>query len=290
MPCATASVEQPTFGTVGRMESGPDLPILAARDELTRALRTYPRLLLTAPTGSGKSTQVPQFILDDLLRPEEGVVVLQPRRLACRLLARWVATQRGTRLGEEVGYQVRFESCIGPRTRLRYVTEGLLLRQLLTKPALPDVRAVVLDEFHERHLEADLMLGLLRRLQETERPDLLLVVMSATLDVASLRDYLAPCEVRSVTGRQYPVEISYLAKPLRDEPIWDVVATQLDRPFEGDVLVFMPGSYEIQRTIRAIQERHGGRFIVLPLHGDLPVRDQEAALARYDRPKIVVAT
>lgn len=272
------------------MSQRPDLPICAARQDLIRALRAHPRLILSAPTGSGKSTQVPQFILDDLLQDNEQVVVLQPRRLAARLLARWVATQRGVRLGDEVGYQVRFEHCVGPRTRLRYVTEGLLLRQLLVEPSLPGVGAVVLDEFHERHLEGDLMLGLLRRLQETSRPDLRVVVMSATLDVNRLRDYLAPCEVISVEGRQYPVRVSYLSKPVRDEPIWDVVAAQLDRAFAGDALVFMPGSYEIQRTIRAIQERHGQRFVVLPLHGDLPVREQEAALARYDRPKIVVAT
>lgn len=272
------------------MQTRTELPVASERDRLIEALRKWPRLILTAPTGSGKSTLLPQYLADHVVSSPSQVVVVEPRRIAARMLARWVADQRGCQLGDEVGYQVRFENVTGPRTRLRWVTEGLLLRQLLQEPTLGGVGAVVLDEFHERHLEGDLLLALLRGLQDSKRPDLRLLVMSATLQTDSLRNYLQPCEVVSVSGRQFPVHIKYLPKPLRDEPMWDVVALLLDQSFEGDALVFMPGAYEIQRTVRTIREKHGSRFIVLPLHGDLPLRDQDAALARYERPKVVVAT
>jgi ATP-dependent helicase HrpB len=264
------------------------LPIVEIRDALLAAAQQYRRLIVTAPTGSGKSTQVPQFLLD--AGSTGQIVILQPRRLPARLLAGWVAQARGGKVGEEVGYQIRFDDHTSPRTRIRYVTEGILLRQMLTDPKLTGVSCVLFDEFHERHLYGDITLARALQIQESTRPDLLLVVMSATLDIAAVEKYLQPCRVLESHGRTFPVEIRHLAKPVGDFPIWDIAAEELDRQFDGDALVFMPGAYEIHRTLQAIRDRHGRRFIVLPLHGDLPPQDQDAAVARYDRPKVVVAT
>jgi ATP-dependent helicase HrpB len=228
-----------------------------------------------------------------LFREDSQVVILQPRRLPTRLLAAWVAQQRGVKLGEEVGYQIRFDDVTSPRTRIRYVTEGVLLRQMLSDPTLRGVGTLIFDEFHERHLYGDITLARALQIQETTRPDLLIVVMSATLDVAMVQQYLAPCTVLSSEGRTFPVGIEYLPKSAGEIPLWELAAdalAQLTATHTGDALVFMPGGYEISRTVQAVRDTLGSGFIVLPLHGDLPVNDQDAAVARYDRRKIVVAT
>ena len=172
-----------------------DLPIYELEDEIVRSLLARPRLILQAPTGSGKSTQVPQMLLDRDLLGEGEVVVLQPRRLATRMLARRVAAERNGRLGDEVGYQIRFEKVASRQTRIRFVTEGILLRQLLQDPELRGVAAILFDEFHERHLYGDITLARTLQLQETTRPELKLVVMSATLESDKLEKYLAPCPI-----------------------------------------------------------------------------------------------
>jgi ATP-dependent helicase HrpB len=162
------------------------LPIWSVHDRILAALRDRGRLVLSAPTGSGKTTQVPQMLLalaELAAGPAREIVILEPRRLAARMTARRVAEETGSPIGELVGYQTRFESKVAPSTRVRFVTEGVFLRQLQEDPSLARVGAVLIDEFHERSLDADLALGLLRRLQETTRPDLRIVVMSATLDV-----------------------------------------------------------------------------------------------------------
>jgi ATP-dependent helicase HrpB len=275
--------------------SGRNLPILELRESLLSALAKQRRLILTAPTGSGKSTQVPQMLLDGGLLGSAGgqVVILQPRRLPARMLAAWVAKDRGVKLGEEVGYQIRFDDVTSRATRIRYVTEGVLLRQMLSDPELRGVSAIIFDEFHERHLYGDITLARALQIQEIARPDLIIVVMSATLDVGPLRKYLDPCELLSSQGRTFPVEIEYLSKPVGDWPIWEAAVKELERlvvQHEGDALVFMPGGYEISRTVQAAQDALGSRFIVLPLHGDLPTNDQDAAVAQYDRRKVVVST
>jgi ATP-dependent helicase HrpB len=252
-------------------------------------------LILTAPTGSGKSTQVPQMLLDGGVLGSAGkqVVVLQPRRLPARMLAAWVAKDRGVKLGDEVGYQIRFDDVTSRSTRIRYVTEGVLLRQMLSDDNLRGVSAVIFDEFHERHLYGDITLARALQIQETTRPDLIIIVMSATLDVGPRRKYLAPCDLLSSQGRTFPVDIEYLPKPVGDWPVWESAVKELERlaaQHEGDALVFMPGAYEISRTVQAAQDALGNRFIVLPLHGDLPTNDQDAAVAQYDRRKVVVST
>jgi ATP-dependent helicase HrpB len=273
-----------------------DLPIYELENALAASLRNHNRLILQAPTGSGKSTQVPQMILDHGLAGDGEIVVLQPRRLATRMLASRVASERRVRLGEEVGYQIRLDRVCSARTRIRFVTEGILLRQMLADPKLRGVGAIVFDEFHERHLYGDITLAQALELQERHRPDLRLVVMSATLETRVLEKYLAPCDTLSSAGRTYPVDIEYLDRPVRPDetPIWEVAAAQFEDlapETEGDVLIFMPGAYEIARTISAISASKIGRdFVVLPLHGELPAGEQDAAINRYDRRKVIVST
>ena len=272
------------------------LPIFELEARILDELRSKSRLILQAPTGSGKSTQVPQMLLDGGLLGDGEVVILQPRRLAARLLAARVASERKGRLGDEVGYQIRFEKVTSPRTRIRFVTEGILLRQLVQDPELRGVSAILFDEFHERHLYGDITLARALQLQETVRPDLLIVVMSATLDAGALEKFLEPCSLLTSSGRQHPVTIEFLPKPVRgdDYPIWQLAADELERvarSTEGDVLVFMPGRYEITRTIAAVKASSvGAQFVALPLYGELPPAEQDAALAAYEKRKVIVST
>ncbi len=272
----------------------PDLPIIEIERPLLETLTTQKRLVLTAPTGSGKSTQVPQMLLDGGLLKHGQVTVLQPRRLPTRMLAAWVAQARGVKLGGEVGYQMRLDNVTSPATRICYATEGVLLRRMLAEPDLKNVSAILFDEFHERHLYGDITLARALEIQQSTRPDLIIVVMSATLDVATVQKYLHPCALLSSEGRTYPVAIAYLAKPAGDAPVWDLAVKELQRLVrenpQGDALIFMPGAYEIARTVQAARATLGQQFVVFPLHGELPPSDQDAAVARYDRRKIVVAT
>src|SRR3954463_15989308 len=180
----------------------PDSPPIYELENYTgKTPPPHPRLIIQAPTGSGKSTQVPQIIFDHGLLGDGQVVILQPRRLAARLLAARVATGRNCRLGDEVGFQIRFENVTSPRTRIRFVTEGILLRQLIQDPELRGISAILFDEFHERHLYGDITLARAVSLQAASRPDLKLAVMSATLDAGSLEKYLAPCSILTSGGR-----------------------------------------------------------------------------------------
>ena len=270
-----------------------ELPIYELEEALVARVGASGRLILQAPTGSGKSTQVPQMLLDRGLLGDGEVVVLQPRRLPARMLATRVAEERGCSLGDEVGYQIRFDRVASERTRIRFVTEGILLRQMMGDPRLRGVSAILFDEFHERHLYGDITLARALDLQETERPDLKLIVMSATLDTTRLEDYLGGCESLRSAGRAYPVEMEYLDSPVKfeDYPMWELAASEfqrLERNYDGDALIFMPGAYEIGRTAQAI--RANSDCVVLPLHGELPVAEQDAALRSYGKRKVVVAT
>jgi len=282
------------------------LPIYEIENEIIARLETDGRLILSAPTGSGKSTQVPQMLWKHGLLGAGQVVILQPRRLAARLLAARVAQELGVKLGEEVGYQIRFENCTSAKTKIRFVTEGVLLRQLIADPELRGVSVILFDEFHERHLYGDITLARALDLQEQLRPDLKLAVMSATLNVGELEQYLGTnearpggsrCAVVASEGRTYPVEVEYLARRvgLNGPPAWELAAEEFRRFVReggaGDVLVFMPGGFEIAQTIEAIRYTSEAKgYVILPLHGELPPRDQDAAVARYEQPKVVVAT
>ncbi len=273
-----------------------ELPIYELENQLVAALRTQGRVVVQAPTGSGKSTQIPQMLRAHGFLTEGEVVVLQPRRLAARMLARRVAEEVGCELGAEVGYQIRLESRVSAATRIRFVTEGILLRQMSFDARLRGVAALVFDEFHERHLYGDISLARALQIQATTRPDLKIVVMSATLDAEVLRTYLAPCEILTSQGRSFPVAIEYLAKAVsfENEPVWEVAARECARvagQTEGDFLVFLPGAYEIGRTVQALAEQRAlNGCVVLPLHGELPPEAQDRAVARTAARKIIVST
>src|SRR5262245_35525922 len=270
------------------------LPIDSLLPEIIAQLRLSPNVVLEAPPGAGKTTRVPPALLDAGIAGGGEVVVLQPRRLAARMAARRVAAERSERVGESVGYEVRFDSVSGPRTRLRYVTEGILARRLLSDPTLARVGCVVLDEFHERHLESDVALAALRRLREGPRPDLALVVMSATLDAEPVAKYLGDAPRIRSAGRAFPVEVEHAAQR-DDRPLEQQVAAAVARvvasTLDGDVLVFLPGAAEIRRATdacRALADRLG--LLLLPLHGDLPADEQDRAVRPADRRKVVLST
>ena len=271
------------------------LPIDALQDGLVAACGRVRRLVLRAPTGSGKSTRIPQMLLD-LNLVQGQIVVLQPRRIAARLLAARIAQERGVKLGGEVGYQIRFERVESAQTRIKFVTEALLLRQMASDPELKGVGAVVFDEFHERNLHSDVALALARRLQETHRPDLLIMAMSATLDTEGVAKWLGSAETLAADGRAYPVQVEYTHLPRNStRPIWDAAAEQVRRVLreesEGDVLVFMPGSYEIMRTIGAVRNLpESGGVDILPLYGELPPEEQDRAVKPSPGRKVIVAT
>jgi len=273
------------------------LPIDPLLPQIVAALRAGPSLVVEAPPGAGKTTRVPAALHDAGIAGGGEVVVLEPRRLAARLAARRVAEERGERPGETVGWQVRFEEVAGPRTRIRYVTEGLLTRRLLSAPSLPGVGAVVLDEFHERHLPGDLALAFLRRLQRTTRPDLKLVAMSATLDAAPVARFLDAPSLRS-EGRRFEVAVEHLSpeEAARPEARLEALVVRAVRRLareglEGDVLVFLPGAAEIRRAGDALAEFAAGAGVDLrPLHGDLPPDEQDRAVRPGPRRKVILST
>ena len=270
------------------------LPVDEILHAAVETLRRGRSLVVEAPPGAGKTTRLPAALLDAGVAGEGDVLVLEPRRLAARMAARRVAEERGERLGETVGYQIRFEEVAGRATRLRFLTEGVLTRRLLADPQLKGVGCVVLDEFHERHLQADLALALLRRLQKTTRPDLKLVAMSATLDAEPVALYLDDCPVLRSEGRRFDVRVEHLARhnerPLEvqaEAAVRRLVAEGLD----GHVLVFLPGAASIRKT-QAECERVAAEneLLVLPLHGELPAEQQDAAVRPTERRKLILST
>lgn len=269
------------------------LPVDDVLAELVAALRDSPAAVLHAPTGAGKTTRVPPALARSGLAGDRTILMVEPRRIAARAAARRIAEENRWRLGGEVGYHVRFDRCAGRDTRLLVATPGILLQQLHSDPYLERVGLIVFDEFHERGLDSDLALGFARALQQTVRPELKLVAMSATLAAKQVAVYLGGCPVVASDGRLHPVAVRYEPKPPATPP---EVATadavrRLARETPGDILVFLPGWAEIRQVQRALApwaEERG--FAVMPLHGDLPPAEQDAVLGRLDRRKIVLAT
>lgn len=267
----------------------PALPVDSILPAIASALKGHSSLVLEAAPGAGKTTRVPPALLGQVAG---DVLVLEPRRLAARLAARRAAMEAGEALGETVGYQVRFEEVAGPRTRLRFVTEGVLTRRLLSDPDLRGVDAVVLDEFHERHLDTDLALALLRRLQQ-RRPQLKLVVMSATLDAVPVAAFLGGCPVFKAEGRAFPLTLEY--RPYSPKPLEEQVRGALDLLLQsrhsGHILVFLPGAAEIRRAARACEGlASAAGALLLPLHGDLSPAEQDRAVAPSVQQKVLLST
>lgn len=269
------------------------LPIDPFLPQLLDALAETPCAVVQAPTGAGKTTRVPPALLDSGLAGKGRIIMLEPRRLAARAAAQRMAWERESPLGGEIGYQVRFDARQGPRTRILVVTEGLLVRMVLEDPILESVGAVIFDEFHERSLDSDLALGMVRLVQQTVRPDLRLLVMSATLGSEAISRYLGDCPIVTGEGRMFPVDIRYQPRPLHG-PLVPAVLQGIEQVLDqtpGDVLVFLPGLGEIRQVaakLASIAEQRD--LAVLPLHGDLPGEQQDAALLPQPRRKIVLAT
>jgi ATP-dependent helicase HrpB len=256
-----------------------DLPIHAALPELRAALSRHPCVLLDAPPGAGKSTQVPLALLDVPWLDGQRIVMLEPRRLAARMVARRLAENIGEAVGVTVGYRIRQESCVGQATRIEVVTEGILTRLIQSDPALTGIGLVIFDEYHERSLHADLGLALAREVQQALRPELRLLIMSATLEDTRLARLLDDAPIVRSDGRQHPVEIRY-APRLRELPLEQAVVSAVRRAVketEGDLLVFLPGTGEIRRCEMLLA--HYPALCLAPLHGDLDSAAQQRALA-----------
>jgi ATP-dependent helicase HrpB len=268
------------------------LPIDDVMPQLVAAVRERRTCVLVAPPGAGKTTRVPGVLLDAGV-VDGSIVVLQPRRLAARLAAARIASERGVQLGGEVGYQVRFDRKVSAATRIELVTEGVLTRRLLGDPDLRGVGCVIIDEFHERHLDGDLALAMVARLRE-RRPELALVVMSATLDAEPVAAYLDGAPIVRSEGRTFPVTIEHAPQP-DDRQLGKQVAAAVRRAaqqgLDGDMLVFLPGAGEIRRCAEDLEDAaRTFDLAVMPLHGDLPADEQDAAVRPALRRKVILST
>jgi ATP-dependent helicase HrpB len=268
------------------------LPIDPILPQLLAALHDSAAVVLQAPPGAGKTTRVPPAILDDSLIIGRRVLLLEPRRIAARAAARRMSAERGTPPGDLFGWHVRFERNATRNTRVLAVTPGILLRLLQDDPYLESTGVIIFDEFHERGLECDLALGLVRLIQMNVRPDLKLVVMSATLETRSIARYLGDCPVITSEGSVFPVDVRY--EPKRDDDRWAIatakaVARVLDET-PGDVLAFLPGVGEIRAAADELANRTGDDILVLPLYGELSAEEQDRALLPQTKRKVVLAT
>lgn len=268
-----------------------DLPICKAFNEIKEAFLSSLNLIIKSPTGSGKSIGLPILLLRENL-VQGQILVVQPRRIAARLLARRVAGILGVPIGDSVGYQVRFENETSSSTKIIYLTDGVLFRKILSDPTLSRVGLVIFDEFHERSLQMDASLALLKEIQETQRPSLKLLLTSATLALEETKQYLSNSKSIELFFRTYPVDIEY--RSLQSEVIWKRVSVELKRCIsnrEGDVLIFASGAYEITRIIQEIQSAPWSKSLLIrPLYGDMRIEDQEFALKKTEERKIIVST
>lgn len=269
------------------------LPVAAVVPELFTALDASPQVLLTAPTGAGKSTWLPLRLL------EHGgikgrIILLEPRRLAARNVAQRLAELLNEKPGETVGYRMRAQSCVGSQTRLEVVTEGVLTRMIQRDPELTGAGLVILDEFHERSLQADLALALLLDVQQGLRDDLKLLIMSATLDNGRLQQLLPDAPMIISEGRTFPVERRYqpLAAHLRFDEAVAIATAELLRHESGSLLLFLPGVGEILRVQEQLATRVGGDVVLCPLYGALTLAEQRQAIlpAPQGKRKVVLAT
>ncbi len=266
------------------------LPIDAVLPEVLAAIRSAGLAVLEAPPGAGKTTRVPPALLDLV---EGRILMLEPRRLAARAAAERIAEEGAWSLGREVGFRVRGEAKTSAETRIEVVTEGILTRMIQSDPELKGISAVIFDEFHERSLQADLGLALALEVRDTLRPDLAIIVMSATLDGAAVAALLGDAPVIRAEGRAFPVDTRWLEKPLAPKArLEDTVSPLIRRALsetDGGVLVFLPGEGEIRRVVGALGQILGAE--ILPLYGAMKLTDQRRAVRPLDGArKIVLAT
>lgn len=300
----------PTYFKI--LETRRRLPVHAQRERFLKAYQENQFLVLVGETGSGKTTQIPQFVLFDDLPHLNGKMIActQPRRVAAMSVADRVSKEMDVQLGEEVGYSIRFEENTGPRTFLKYMTDGMLLREAMTDPDLTRYSTLILDEAHERTLATDILMGLLKEVAE-RRPDLKIIVMSATLEAAKFQDYFGsgktdgaehPAPLVSVPGRTHPVEILYTTEPLSnyvESAVETVHNIHLTEP-EGDILLFLTGEDEIEDVCRrlrimgeeSMENSNTGPMTVYPLYGSLSPQQQNKVFepAPLNGRKCIVAT
>ena len=276
------------------VSSLPLLPVREALPQLDHALQAGGSAVLVAPPGAGKTTLVPLHLLQADWRNGGRIIVLEPRRLAARAAATQMARLLGEEVGKTVGYRMRLDSRYNAQTQILVVTEGVFARMILDDPELSGISAVLFDEFHERSLDADFGLALALDVQRALRPDLKILVMSATLDGARVAELLDNASVVESEGRSFPVEIRYQERKA-DERIEDAMARTIRTVLadeQGSLLCFLPGQGEIERTVRALEGRVGEHVMLCPLYGAMDGRDQDAAIkpARQGTRKVVLAT
>ncbi|HXT58434.1 MAG TPA: ATP-dependent helicase HrpB [Pirellulales bacterium] len=271
----------------------PPLPIDVVLAPLVEALSTNACAVLQAPAGAGKTSRVPLAMLDASLAGAGQIVLLQPRRLAARAAAARLAAERGCRLGSEIGYQVRFDRQASAATRVLAVTDGIFVRMLQDDPLLESIGAVIFDEFHERSLNTDLALAMVRRVQTEVRPELKIVVMSATLQAEPIARYLGGCPVVRSEGRLFPVAVEYL-RYASQGPLPQAAAQAVERALtdsSGDILAFLPGVAEIRKTADLLAGLAATADLeIRQLYGDLPLDEQQAVLQPAARRKVVLST
>ncbi|CAH8266820.1 unnamed protein product [Arabidopsis lyrata] len=292
----------PTFGQRSKLsiqEQRESLPIYKLKKELIQAVHDNQVLVVIGETGSGKTTQVTQYLAEAGYTTKGKIGCTQPRRVAAMSVAKRVAEEFGCRLGEEVGYAIRFEDCTGPDTVIKYMTDGMLLREILIDENLSQYSVIMLDEAHERTIHTDVLFGLLKKLMK-RRLDLRLIVTSATLDAEKFSGYFFNCNIFTIPGRTFPVEILYTKQPetdYLDAALITVLQIHLTEP-EGDILVFLTGQEEIDSACQSLYERMKGlgknvpELIILPVYSALPSEMQSRI---FDPPppgkrKVVVAT
>ena len=283
-----------------------DLPVVSVLAQMDNALEEKGRALLAAPPGAGKTTLVPLALMNRPWLKNKKIIMLEPRRLAARACAAHMAALLGETAGGRIGYQVRMERCIGPKTRVEIVTEGILTRRLQSDPGLDGVGLVIFDEFHERHIHGALALALSLDAAEGFAEDLRIAVMSATMDTRALSDLLGNAPVISSQGKTWPVETIYVDPHHQNAPSgskagWtgilptclNTVVKAMDR-HEGDILVFLPGAAAIRTLAEKLNEKfqHDPAVKIIPLFGSLSFRDQKIAIepAASGNRKIVLAT
>lgn len=268
------------------------LPVDIIIPQILAALDSCATVIIQAPPGSGKSTRIPLSLLDSDWLKQNKILMLEPRRLAAINLAEWISSGLGENVGGTVGYSIRFERKTSSRTRLEILTEGILTRRLQSDPFLESVGAVIFDEFHERSIHADTSLALCLYLQRTVRPDLKILIMSATLETRGVAALIPEARIVTCEGRLHPVEVRYLgemdADPARSVARAIVIAL---KESSGDILAFLPGAGEIRRCLSSLQQQYrGSEILFLPLYGDLSFGEQEKAIGVAAQRKVVLAT
>ncbi|KAM6500789.1 P-loop containing nucleoside triphosphate hydrolase protein [Amanita muscaria] len=296
---------QSGFGGLSTEAQRQFLPIYKHKDKLLHSIEKYGVTIIVGQTGCGKTTQLPQYLLEAGWANEGSTIVCtQPRRVAASSVAARVAAEMGTVLGEEVGYTIRFEDVSNKqRTRIIYMTDGMLFRQIMLDPLLSRYSVVMIDEAHERSVYTDLLLGILKKIRR-KRPSLRIIVSSATLDASSFQGYFSDSinetAIVSLEGRMYPVEIAYLEEPVVDytkkaaEVVWDINLQMAS----GDILIFLTGREDIERCLQILMERlstlprHTSRLLLLPLHAGLTTEEQIEVFKPTERGfrKVIAAT